>query len=121
MSKDLDCLDEIVNELDERGELDDLDELDVQDKQEPCHPITLIHESIRSELCALIRQGNLEAVKRILDVTPGIVDAEALCIAIKTHKTDILCRLLEHGAQVDGNGVSVPLCDAAKYGNKDAV
>lgn len=130
MSKDLDCLDEVVNELDERGELDDLDEPDepdepdeveVQDEEEPCDSATLTHELIRFELWAPIRQGDMEAVDRVLDINPGILDAEALCIAIKTHKTDILCRLLEHGAQVDGNGVSVPLCDAAKYGNKDAV
>lgn len=130
MSKDLDSLDEIINELDKRGELDDLDEIDepdepneidVQDKEEPCHPITLIQEPIRSELWAFIRRGNLEAVKRVLDVNPGIVDAKALCIAINSHKTDILCRLLEHGSQVDGNRASVPLWDAAKCGNKDAV
>lgn len=121
MSKDLDCLDEIVNELDERGELDDLDEPDEQDRKEPCHPVAFIHEPIRSELLSLIRQSDLEAVKRVLDITPGTVDAEALRIAIKSCRLDILCQLLQHGAQVNGNDVSVPLCDAAKCGNKGAV
>lgn len=160
MPKDLDCLDEIVNELDERGELDNLDESDEsdepdepdeseepdepdepnepdeQDKEEPPRPVALIHEPIRSELSApvalvqepirselraLIRQGDLEAVKRVLDMTPGTVDAETLSIAIERYKPDIFCRLLKHGAQVNGNAISSPLCDAAKYGNKDAV
>lgn len=121
MSKDLDCLDEIVNELHECGELDDLDEPDEQDEEEPCHPVALMHEDIQFELRWLIRRGDLEAVKRVLDMTPEIVDAWALCIAIETHKTDILCQLLEHGAQVDEDVLHHPLCDAAKYGNKDIV
>lgn len=121
ISRDLDCLDEIVNGLDERGELDDLDEPDEQDEEEPCHPVALMHEDIQYELRALIRQGDLEAVKRVLDTTPGIVDARTLYTAIRAHRTDILCQLLEHGAQVDGDGLYEPLCDAARYGNKDAV
>lgn len=121
MSKDLDCLDEIVNELEERGELDDLDEPDEQDEEEPCHPVALMHEDIQLELRELVRRGDLEAVKRVLDMTPGIVHAWALCIAIETHRTDILCQLLEHGAQVDENFLYHPLCDAAEHGNGDAV
>lgn len=121
MSKDLDCLDEIVNDFGERGELDDLDEPDEQDEEEPCHPVALMHEDVQFELRELVRRGDLEAVKRVLDMTPGIVHAWALCIAIETHRTDILCQLLEHGAQVDGTYLYEPLCNAAKYGNKDAV
>lgn len=140
MSKDLDHLDEIVDELDGCGELDecgepdDLDEPGEQDQQEQhthtqkVHSrdiaelsVTVIHEPLRSELHAFVRKGDLEAVERLLGMTPATVDAEALCIAIRCHNQDILRRLLEHGAQVDGDGRLFPLCDAAKGGNKDAV
>lgn len=73
MSKDLDCLDEIINELDERGELDDLDELDEpdeQDEEEPCHPVTPTHETPHSQLLAFIRQGDSKTGEEFIPITP---------------------------------------------------
>lgn len=99
MSKDLDCLDEIINELDERGELDDLDELDEpdeQDEEEPCHPVTPTHETPHSQLLAFIRQCDSRTGEKYIPITPIIpmtVDKEAVRIRIKSYK-----RGVDHGS-----------------------
>lgn len=138
ISKDLDGLDNIVDELEKHGELndleglsgpdgpdgpDELDELVDEDQEEPWCPV-ICTEDLLSDLLASVRRCDEEAVDRVLRKLPnvsGIVNPEILCTAITCYNPTIFKLLLGHSARVNRNSRQAPLCTAAKHGNLDAV
>lgn len=151
ISKDLDRLDNIVDELEGHGELEDLeglsepdepdepdeldeleglggpegsDELVDHDQEEPCRPVALADTPL-SELLASVRGYDEEAVDRMLRKvrrrTPRTVNDEILCTAITWYNSSIFKLLLVHCARLNGHFSRVPLCMAAEHGNLDAV
>ncbi|KAK1244930.1 hypothetical protein MKX08_004559 [Trichoderma sp. CBMAI-0020] len=110
ISEDLDLLDEAI------------DELGKEDIQSSSHLFPFINEPFLSQLRAAITQRDLTVVRNVLAMSPGSVDAQTLCLAIRYYERAIFHLLLERGAQVDGDSFTAgPVYHAAKAGHMEAV
>lgn len=125
--KDLDCLDDMVDELDERGELDDLevldepggpDELDGLDQDEPCDPVALKDEIPLSEVLTSVRGCHKTPLSELQALVRAYwkrqTPLSALLASVKICDEEFMDRVLRKNPRIVNAEI---LCAAIPYYN----